>query len=58
MNAVTFIASYWKMKNIRDKFLTLRKSTIVIQRFFNKKLLQLKMEKMLSERNNRIIDDF
>ena len=58
IKAATFIAAFWKMKNIRDKYITLRKSTIVIQRFFRKKLLQLNMEKMLSERNNRIMDEF
>ena len=56
IKAVTFIAAYWRMRSIREKYLTLRRSTVVIQRFFKKKLLQLKMEKNLSDRNNRIMD--
>ena len=58
IKAATYIAAYWRMRSIREKYLTLRKSTVIIQRFFKKKLLQLKMEKNLSDRNNRIIDDF
>ena len=58
LKAATFIAAYWRMKSIREKFLTLRKSTVVIQRFFRKKLLQLNLEKKIAERNNRILDDF
>jgi predicted alpha/beta-fold hydrolase len=56
--AATVISSYWKMKSVKDKYDTLRKSTIVIQRFFRKKLLRLALEKKLEEKNKKIVDNF
>lgn len=42
--AASLIISYWKMKSVRDKYLQLRRSTIIIQGFFRKKLMRLKLE--------------
>ena len=58
IKAATRIAAYWKMRTIKDKYETLKKSTIVIQRFFKKKLLRLHLEKQIEERNNKILDSF
>jgi len=46
------------MRIVRDKYLQLRNSTIVIQRFFRKKLMRLKLEQDVEERNARIMSDF
>ena len=41
IRAVNKIIAYWRMRSIRDKYQTLRKSTIVIQGFFKRLLLRL-----------------
>jgi hypothetical protein len=41
IRAVNKIIAFWRMKSIRDKYQTLRKSTVTIQRFFKKQLLRL-----------------
>jgi len=43
IRAANTIISYWKMRNIRDKYQILRKDTIIIQRFFRKQLLKLRL---------------
>jgi len=43
VRAINKIMSFLRMKSIRDKYLTLRKNTIVIQRFFKQQLLKLSL---------------
>lgn len=55
---MTCIAAYWKMRNVRDKYEMLKRSTIVIQKFFKKTLLRLNLDKRIEERNKKILDNF
>lgn len=45
IRAVNRIIAFWRMRSIRDKYQTLRKSTVIIQRFFKRQLLRLFLEK-------------
>jgi len=46
------------MRSIRDKYQTLRKSTVTIQRFFKRQLLRLALEKRMRQRNDALIEGF
>jgi hypothetical protein len=51
IKAVNKITAFWRMRSIRDKYQTLRKSTIIIQRFFKGQLLKLALEKQIRQKN-------
>ncbi len=56
MRAVNRIIAFWRMRSIRDKYQTLRKSTITIQQFFKRQLLRLALEKRIRERNDALME--
>jgi hypothetical protein len=58
VRAVNCIIAFWRMRSIRDKYQTLRKSTVAIQRFFKRQLLRLGLEKRIRERNDAFMEAF
>ena len=58
IRAVNKIIAFWRMRSIRDKYQTLRKSTIAIQRFFKRQLLRLFLEKQIKKRNDMLMESF
>jgi hypothetical protein len=58
VRAVNRIIAFWRMRSIRDKYQTLRKSTTTIQRFFKRQLLRLALEKQIRQRNDTLMEAF
>jgi hypothetical protein len=51
IRAVNKIIAFWRMRSIRDKYQTLKKSTTIIQKFFKGQLLKLALEKQIRQKN-------
>lgn len=58
ISAANRIIAFWRMRSIRDKYQTLRKSSITIQQFFKRQLLRLALEKRIRERNDALMEGF